>query len=202
MESTTRAADRRQTMAVVLAALLGLALVAAMITRTSEAAFTATTDNTGNSFTAGTLTLTDNDAGSALFAITDMAPGDSESKCIVVTYTGSVAPVANPVVIYSGGYVNVAGNLSDYLNVTVDEGTGSAADCSDFTLGGNVLATTTLTSFAATNLDYASGLGTWTPSATNETNSYRVTVALDAATPDAEQGSDTDTVNFVWEVQN
>ena len=52
-------------------------------------AFSSQTDNPGNIVTAGTVTLEDNDGGTALYAITAAKPGDSETSCIKVTYTGS-----------------------------------------------------------------------------------------------------------------
>lgn len=201
MPPTTRAVDRRPTMAVMLAALLGLALVAAMITRTSQAAFSATTDNTGNTFAAGTVVLTDNDGATALFSVAGMEPGDVVTRCIQVTYEGTITTPSG-VVVYSGGYNNVTGTLSDHLNVTIDEGTGTAADCSDFALDQNILAPTTLTTFFATHNGYANGVGTWVPTTTPESVAYRVAVELLPGTPDTEQGSSTDAVAFVWEVQN
>src|SRR5690348_192731 len=53
-------------------------------------AFSSQTDNPGNSVTAGTVVLTDNDAGAANYKLTDAKPGDSQSSCIRVTYTGSL----------------------------------------------------------------------------------------------------------------
>jgi predicted ribosomally synthesized peptide with SipW-like signal peptide len=50
------------------------------------AAFTDTTSNSGNSFTAGDLEITDDDGGATMFTITALAPGDSfTEKCIKVT---------------------------------------------------------------------------------------------------------------------
>ena len=36
------------------------------------------------------MSLTDDDGGTALFSVTDMVPGDTETACIEVTYTGSI----------------------------------------------------------------------------------------------------------------
>ena len=210
MESTTRAADRRQTMAVVLAALLGLALVAAMITRTSEAAFTATTDNTGNTFTAGTIQLSDDDGGAtALFDVTGMEPGDVVEGCIVVTYNGTVN-TPGAVTMYSGGFTDVFGSdpasdgLSDNLLVTIQEGTSTTGfnDCTGFTATSTIHNQSTLAAFDTAANDYASGVGTWTPSGDGDTQAYRVEVELNANTPNAEQGAATNGLGFTWEVQS
>ena len=207
MDATTpheAASSRRQTTAMAVAALLALALVAALITRTSQAAFTASTDNTGNYFNAGTVSLSDNDGTTALFAVDGMEPGDVATSCIQLSYDGTIT-TPRAVKVYSGGYTNVGGTdgLSDYLEVTIDEGTGTAfPGCGDFVLGANVLAPTTLTAFATSATDYASGVGTWTPTATGETRAYRVTVELLGTTPNTEQGAGTTDVAFTWEVQS
>ena len=196
--------SRRQTTAMAAAALLALALVAALVTRTSQAAFTASTDNTGNYFNAGTVSLSDNDGTTALFTVDGMEPGDVETRCIQLSYDGTIT-TPSAVKVYSGGYTNVGGTagLSDYLEVTIDEGTGTTfPGCGDFVLDTNVLPATDLTTFGGTYTGYGSGVGTWTPAATGETRAYRVTVELLASTPDAEQGAGTTDVAFVWEVQN
>jgi hypothetical protein len=211
MDATpTPAADRRQTLAVLVAGLLGLALVAAMITRTSEAAFTASTDNTGNVFNGGTVTLTDDDEATALFSVVGMAPGDVVSGCILVSYDGTIT-TPSTVRVYSGGYQNVPGDetgsvgLSDHLSITIEEGSGAAFnDCGGFTAdpGGPIVDAKTLTAFDTDASDYATGAGAWTPTATGDTKSYQVSVELLETTPDSEQGAATEDVAFVWEVQS
>ena len=54
--------------------------------------FTATTQNSGNEITSGTVELADNDSGSALYNTTGVRPGDTTSRCIETTYTGSFLP--------------------------------------------------------------------------------------------------------------
>lgn len=200
--------DRRRA-ATLLVGIVAVLLVTTMITRTSQAAFVATTDNSGNSFSAASITLTDDDIGSAMFTMTDLEPGDSQQACIEVTYNGSVA-TPSAVHLYSGGYVDNTGShalstgLSTHLNVTVEEGTGAAfGDCSTFAPSGPpIVATTTLAAFDTASGDYLSGAGTWTPSASPESRAYRVTVELDTDTPSEEQGASTTDVQFVWEVQS
>jgi spore coat-associated protein N len=75
------------------AALVSTALGAALIGGGTFALFTSTDSNTGNTFTAGTVSIdADNDA---VFASTDvtfnnMAPGDSGEKTITVTNKGTL----------------------------------------------------------------------------------------------------------------
>ena len=190
-----------QRRAPVLAMAVALLLVAMMVTRTSQAAFTATTDNTGNSFTAGTVVLSDDDSGAALFAVPTMSPGDTATGCIQVTYSGTITD-PQAVKLYGGGYTDAGGSLSDYLELTVEEGT-AGSTCASFTSGATIVNGSTLAAFNDTDsTDYASGDGTWTPTSTPEMRAYQVTVKLADATPNTEQGASTTDVAFVWEIQS
>ncbi len=187
---------------VLLAAFLLSALaVSLLVLQASRAAFSDTTDNTGNAFSTGTVILSDDDTGTAMFNVTNMVPGDTATACIAVTYSGTVAD-PSAVKLYSGGYTD-SGTLADYLNVTVEEGTGgSFADCSGFVSGATIVSGTTVAGFDTSYTDYASGAGTWDPASTPESRTYRVTVELDAATPNAQQGASVTALAFVWEVQS
>ena len=196
------------TRTVVLVMLAALAVVFVLVLRTSSAAFTATTDNDGNSFVAGDVVLSDDDATTqSLFTETAFAPGASVTECIAVTYDGTI-PDPSAVRLYSGGFTDVAGpdpassGLSDHLVLTVEEGTGATfGDCSGFVAGPTIVSGVTLAAFDTTRTDYASGAGVWDPSATGESVSYRFTVTLDAtSTPNEEQGAGTSDIAFVWEV--
>jgi hypothetical protein len=191
---------------VLLAAVGALALVSMLVMRTSQAAFTATTDNQGNSFNAGAVDLTD-DAASALFTATSMVPGEQVQRCIVVTYSGSVAD-PGPVKLYGGGYIQQPGSgtgsvgIAGHLNLTVEEGTGgSATSCATFTAQSTIVSGTTLAAFNSTRTDYASGAGVWDPATTPASRTYRFTLELDPATPDNEQGAGVSDAVFVWEVR-
>lgn len=184
-----------------LVGLLALVLVSAHMVTTSRAAFTMTTQNTANTFTAGTVDLVDDDLGGTLFNVPAMAPGQTVQNCIVVTYNGSLDP--SPVKLYSGGFVD-SGNFGDYLTLTVDEGTGGAFnDCTGFSeddVGAEF--SDTLTQFDALHTNYTNGFGDWDPSAPGQTKTYRLTVQLDPTTPDVEQGESVSTLTFTWEVQS
>src|SRR6058998_1719961 len=71
--------------------LLVLALIGVAVGVGTWSAFSATTQNSGNSFSAGTVILSDDDSGSAMLSLANAKPGDSDTSCIVVTYTGSLA---------------------------------------------------------------------------------------------------------------
>jgi predicted ribosomally synthesized peptide with SipW-like signal peptide len=154
-------------------------------------AFTATTDNTGNYFTAGTVSITDNDAGAALYAIPDGGPGTSSTSCINVKYTGSLP--ATVALTESGALGSIAGSL----NLTIEQGSPVAAfgtGCSGFGTGTSVYSGT-LAGFTGASLS-----GTWNQ---NDERAYRFTIAMPSGvTNNALQGQSTGLHSFVWTATN
>lgn len=194
-------AERRRGL-IILAILLGTLLSGVTVLTASRAAFSDTTSNDGNYVTVGDVTLTDNDSDvGVLFEITDMAPGDSETSCIEVTYEGSISDPGQ-VVIYSGGFTD-SGSLATEVNLTIEEGTGAGTfdDCTGFTLDASIFSGT-LTAFDTAHTGYSSGAGTWDPSSTPESLSYRITVELDPNADTASQGQSITNLIFTWEVQS
>lgn len=176
------------------AAAISLALVSLLVLRVSSAAFSAQTDNPGNSWATGQIALSDDDGGaSALFDVTGMVPGGSETNCITVTYTGDIDPGVVKL------YADVTdGGLGPHLDVTVREGDGGGfGDCTGFSTTATLETDVTLNAFAA-HADYATGAGTWDPSATGQTKTYQIVVTLGTDTPDAVQG-DSAQATFTWE---
>lgn len=201
---------RERTRTTLLVGLVALGVVFLLVVRTSRAAFTATTDNRGNSFVAGDVVLSDDDAGaSALFAETAFVPGETVQDCIAVRYEGTI-PDPGPVVLYSGGFVDVPGpdpasvGLADHLLLTVEEGDGGRfGDCSGFAPSATIVGDAPLSSFGGARTDYASGAGVWDPSSSPETRTYRFSVTLDeASVPNEEQGAGVQDLVFVWEVMS
>jgi hypothetical protein len=169
-----------------------------MVWAASYSAFSATTSNPTNNWTAGTVALADSDSETALFTATNLKPGATAAKCITVTSTGSLA---STVKLYGTDYATTNG-LAANLNLKVEEGSGSTnADCTGFTASGAAIFDGTLTSFATTRTSFANGAGTWAPAAGTQTKSYRVTYLLSANTPDTAQGG-TAKVGLTWEAQN
>ena len=201
---TQTATDRpasRATLARVIGVLGSLALVSWLVVTGSAAVFSATTDSTGNSFTAGDVDLIDDDLGSVLFTVADMEPGETAVDCILVTYQGSI-PDPSGVVVYSGGYTD-SGDFGTYLNLTIDEGTGgSFGDCTGFTFESTIQSGDTLAAFDGASTNYATGVGVWDPVGTPESKTYRISVELDAAAPNAEQGESVTALTFTWEIQS
>src|SRR3712207_5736447 len=142
----------------VLGTVLVAGLLASLAGFATWSAFSATSTNPTNSFAAGTVAIGDNDAGSAMFNLNGMDPVDpTEQRCIVVTYTGSLA---SSVRLYgtTGG-----SGLANHINLRVTRGTiptpsfssctGFAADATNHRgLGAGVIYDGTLTGFAD---DYA-----------------------------------------------
>ncbi len=185
----------------VAAALASLALVSVLVVRSSTAAFTDVTQNTGNAFLVGSVDLVDDDSAATMFNVTNMEPGQIVVDCIVVTYQGSV-PDTSAVKVYSGGYTD-SGTLATFLNLTVEEGTGgSFGDCTGFVNENTIVASMALDTFDTSHTNYANGAGLWDPSATPASKTYRVTVELDTSTPNAQQGESVTTLILNWETQN
>lgn len=181
-------------------ALAALALVSMMVMRVSSAAFSATTD-TGGNWTAGSVTLTDDD-GSGSVAFTNdaaMVPGDTDQACIAVTYGGDVAA---SVKMYGSTTTTTATNLGDYLTLTIEDVT-IVTDCASATVNTTLFSGADLavsgTSFSVLHTAWGDGLSTgWTPSA-SATKTFRITVQLQD--DNAAQALDT-TATFTWEAQN
>lgn len=189
--------SRRRTLFLVgSASLTALALVVFMVASVTRAAWTDTTDNPGNSWDTGTVLLTDDDAGVAMFSATNMIPGDVVTNDITVINESSV-PL--DVRLYGASLTSdpsdpVGTDLAAHLNLEI--GT---------TLGGTDVYTGTLANFASTHTGFASGTPAIgldilanTPA---DRQIYYFSVELDGAAPEGLQGTGA-TIDFVWEGQS
>jgi predicted ribosomally synthesized peptide with SipW-like signal peptide len=168
-------------------------------------AFSSQTTNAGNSFAAGTVQLADNDTGTAMLALSNTQPNTSDTSCILLTYSGSLASTVKL-------YGTISGALSSYLTLTVTRGIDSSPSfdsCSGFTpdgtdyigSGNGVVYQGNLSGFPTT---YAAGLTDPTSGApeswtTSEEHSYRFVVTLQ--NDNAAQGQSA-TAAFTWEARN
>ena len=59
-------------------ALISFLFVSFLVVRTSVSAFSDTTTNSGNQWTAGDVILVDDDSGSTMFTVLNMKPADSD----------------------------------------------------------------------------------------------------------------------------
>jgi predicted ribosomally synthesized peptide with SipW-like signal peptide len=185
--------------------MLVLALLGLVVAIGTWSAFSSTTSNSGNSFSTGTVILSDDDSGSAMLSISGGLPGDSDTGCIQVTYTGTL-----PATVRLYGTTTGTG-LDQYLDLTVTRGTKSDAfdSCADFVPdstnyigeGNGVVYDGTLQGYPD---NYAAGLvdpvagspETWT---NPETHAYRFVVTVQDN--NNAQGL-TATQSFTWEARN
>ncbi|MEO8888961.1 MAG: hypothetical protein ABI301_05725 [Jatrophihabitantaceae bacterium] len=183
------------------ALLAGLGASATVVWQASYSAFSATTSNPTNNWTAGTVALSDDDSNTAMFTATGLKPGSTGTKCIAVTSTGSLA---SNVKLY-GTSPATTNALSTSLNLSIVQGTGGgSSSCTGFSplSSGSSVYTGTVAGFGTTATAFSSGLGTWAPTGTaSETRVFQFTYTLDAATPNSAQGG-TASIGFTWEAQN
>ena len=176
----------------------GVVLVSGVVLQVSSAAFTDTTENAGNSWDAGTVVIED-DAASALFVATNQVPGDTQTNCLDVTYSGSVTPSA-PIDLHAVVTETVVGDngLGDDLDVTLEIGQlGTSCEAFVASLGGP-LYTGTLAGFATSGAPLST---TWTPDAETTqldmSRPFRFTVELGDDTPNTAQGEGAG-ATFTW----
>lgn len=182
-----------------------VALVGAAVGMGTFSAFSSTTSNSGNTFAAGTVHLTDNDSGSAMYNVSAGAPGTAVVKCIKLTYSGTLA--AN-VKLYT---TSSLGAVANEIDLTVEKGTSSGSptfpDCGTFNSEATVY-NGTLAGFASAHGSYANGASAYPSSQTqwneNDTLVYRFTLTLQddngangGATP-----LSTGAHGFTWEARN
>jgi hypothetical protein len=167
-----------------------------LVWQASYSAYSATTTNGTDSWATGSVALTDDDTGTAMFAATNLKPTSTGQKCITVTSNGTL-PAA--VKLY-GSTAATTNALSSYIDLTVTMGTGgSFGSCTGYTSAGTVYSGT-LAGF--TGNSYATGYGSWAPTGTpGEAKTYQFTYTVQSGAPTTTQGG-TASVSFVWESQN
>jgi hypothetical protein len=162
-------------------------------------AFSSTTSNTGNTFATGSVTLSDNDAGSAMYGVSNAGPGSSVQKCIKVTYTGSMPA---DVRLYTPSTLGAGAN---YIDLTVEQGTGNPSfpGCTGFSAG-STLYSGTLGGFASAKNSYANGVATYPASQSqwnqNDAVVYRFTLTVEDT--NSAQGQTIGSHDFTWEARN
>jgi hypothetical protein len=168
--------------------------------------FSATTQNAGNEISTGIVALTDNDGGSAMFSITNAKPGESWTRCIKVTYGGSLE---TDVHLY---LKDSTGALGQYLSMRMRQGSQASPTfpgCTGFTPDGTANgtgiiyagpATTTVAGTFEVGLPLVPfGQTAW---ASGTSQVYEFQMTLDPAVPDAVQGSSIGSMTVVWEARN
>jgi len=109
--------------------LLLLPAIALIAAATAYAAFRSSTSNTGSSAASGTVYLSDNDSGAAMFSMSNSSLGATASSCMRETFGGSLASNVRH-------YGSTTGTLGQYLTLKVTRGSGAStfgSSCTGFT---------------------------------------------------------------------
>jgi predicted ribosomally synthesized peptide with SipW-like signal peptide len=188
--------------------LAAIALVVALGGAQTWGAFSATTASTANSFASGSVALSDNDSGTAMLSLSAAVPGNSDSGCITVSYTGTLASAVR---LYG---TTTGTGLDAYLDLKVTRGGFSGGppaydSCTTFTAdatdyigsGSGVIYDGTLQGlpddYATGTIDPPSGgAESWT---TNESHVYKLQITLQD-NPSAQGKNSPQT--FTWEARN
>ncbi|CAN5233810.1 hypothetical protein BH11ACT2_BH11ACT2_06180 [soil metagenome] len=187
---------------------LAVIIAGGLVWQASDAAFTSTTRNSGNAWSAGQVTLTDDDLGAAAFTVENLVPGETGQKCIVVT---SNSNVAGEVRAYMQNLSASAAGLQDHILFQVEQGTstsgGTFNDCTGFVPAAGALPAASLSTLDVVNHDYSTGGARWATTGTaGESHVYRGTWTFDTTgltqqQINALQGSRV-SVDLVWELQS
>jgi hypothetical protein len=164
--------------------------------------FSASTQTSGNELSAGTVAVSDNDGGSAMFNVRGAEPNDTWTRCIKVTYTGSLPADMK---IYTRDAI---GPLAGYLDLEIIQGHQTSPvypDCTGFTP--DATGTIFHGSFESPVPGsweyglpiYPAGQTSWS---TGDSLTFKMIMTLDPDTPDTLQASSTGTLTSVWESRN
>ena len=164
-------------------------------------AFTATTTNSGNTITAGTVAIGQHAGATTLYSASNQGPGSSVVKCVRVQYTGSLA---SSVKLYaSTGITN--GNA---FNLKVERGSGlttldNTMSCAGFT-GSSTPYDADLETFATSYADGIDGKAAGAAWSQNDAVDYRFTISVvDDSTPNARSNAlSSGAHTFTWEARN
>jgi hypothetical protein len=165
-------------------------------------AFSATTTNSGNSVSSGTVKIDQHTGATSLYVANNKAPGQSVQGCVRVTYSGSLT--ASAVKLYASSGITNGANY----NLTVERGSGlTTLDNSMYCAGFSASSTAfnnTLDQFPtsyASGIDGKSAAATW---AQNDSVDYRFTITVfDDPTPNAHTTANSSgNHSFTWEAHS
>lgn len=208
---------RRRAAARAAAPAIGLLVAGLLVWQGSYAAFSATTSNTGNAWTTGSLTLTNNGGGTTysasttgIFAESGMAIGSTGTKCITVSSGGDIA---GDLRLYRGalGTNGVAGEtaaqaqaLASQIQLTVAAANlGSASGNVDSSCAGFPSTSTTVlaSTLAAMPTTYAAASGiSVTPPPGTQRVAYQITWTLGSGSNDNALQGLSASADLVWEI--
>ena len=194
----------------IIAPAVGLLAAGLLVWQGSYAAFSATTVDTGNTWAAGNLVLTNNGgtavysaATSATFGGTNLKPGATGTTCLTVKSTGTAA---GTLAMYRSALADSVPSLGAQIQLTVTEGVPAAdvqANCAGFPVAGLTTVATNqpLSTFPSS---FATATGTTPVAAGTVLEAYKVvwTFVTTGTNPgDTALMGKTVTAGFTWEVQ-
>ncbi len=207
MAYVTETSDRRRRRALRAATPLAALLIATLlIWQGSNAAFSATTDNTNDAWATGSLALTNNGGGTtysgttaALFTEANLKPGDTGAKCITVQSGGTLP---GNLKLYRGTISGTnSAALAAVLDVTVDAiavgaSTNVQANCTGYTGGSSgAVFNGTLNAMPST---YAAASATAVAAGTQRVV-YRIGWTVNSGAGNSVQSSSAQ-ANLIWEI--
>ena len=199
--ATRRPSRKLARIVALLAVPAALAASGLVVAQSSYSAYSATTVNPTSNWSTGTVALSDDDRNAAAFTATNLKPGSTGSRCIVVTSNGTLPSQVRVYGANGGGSTNLAA----YMNLTITLGTGgSFGSCDGFTpvSSGAGLVDGSFVNFGTSHTNYANGVGGWNPSGTNpESRTYRISYAISNDAPNDTQNG-TVSGDIVFETQN
>ena len=203
MSATTSRRPSRRIAAIVslVAVPVALAVSGLVVAQASWSAYSATTADPTSNWATGTVALADDDANAAAFSATNLKPGSSGARCIVVTSNGTL-PSAVRMYGRNGTGTTMLGAS---MNLTVTQGTGgSFGSCDGFVplSSGAEVYNGSFMDFGLNHTGYASGVGSWNPAgARAESRTYKISYSISAAATNDTQGG-TAAGELVFEAQN
>jgi spore coat-associated protein N len=167
---------------------LALVLIAVGVAVGSGANFSASSANPSNTFTAGTLTMSNSNDAAAILNASNWKPGDTTNGTVDIQNTGSLAGTFS---LSRTALTNSDGSnpLSDKIDLVVK-------DCGDFSGG-------TPTCDAGDPIKYSDTLSAMTSSvalgtyAANEQHRYQFSATFNSSAGNAYQG-DNSSATFTW----
>ena len=199
MNSTIEKADNMRKLLLTALVVGGLS---ALVGLGTYSAFTATTTNSGNNISSGTVKIDQHSGATTLYNVTNQKPGDSTAKCLRVTYSGSLT--ASAVKLYASAGITGTGQY----NLQIERGSGlttlnGTMSCAGFTststaYNGDLAA---LGSSYGTGVDGKAAAATWAPS---DSVDYRFTITQnDDTTANAHTSVVTSGAHsFTWEARS
>jgi hypothetical protein len=139
-------------------------------------AFSATTVNTGNNISSGTVKIDQHTGATTLYSATNKGPGQTVQGCVRVNYTGSLT--ASAVKLYTSSGITNGANY----NLQIERGSGlttldGTMSCTGFSASSTAFNNTlnNMPTTYAAGIDGKSAAATW---ATNDSIDYRFTISV------------------------